>query len=106
MNATHSVAEVFPAKNVVYNYLLTLFQKLARTAKATPVKSAKARIAGALGIISPPAGSSIPRLKGERSVEGRKAELGSSFSIFGHKEELIHFEELVQVLHEKNCSYS
>lgn len=67
---------------------------MARTARTPAVKSVKSRIAGALGITSPPTGRTIPMVKSERSGDARKADFSASaFSIFGDKEQLIHFEE-------------
>lgn len=58
------------------------------------MKSVKTRIAGALGIVTPPPGRTIPLLKSERSGDLKQSDVGgTSFSIFGSKVELIHFEE-------------
>jgi len=78
------------------------FQKLARTAR---VKSVKTRIAGALGITSPPVGRTIPMLKSERHWTARAGPdaLASSFSIFEPREQLMHFEEYVALFDALIC---
>ena len=70
----------------------TLQKKCARTVKQTvPVTTVKSRIAGALGLETPPAGRTIPT---QRSKLDKPVDSGSaSLSIFGNKEELIHFDE-------------
>ncbi|KAL4224737.1 PHD and RING finger domain-containing protein 1 [Mactra antiquata] len=70
-------------------------KRLARTAKPPTVTTVKSRIAGALGISSPPPGCTIPvQKKTDKSTDLRRPDLsGTSFSIFGDKEELNFFEE-------------
>jgi len=62
-----------------------------RTAKPAPVTTVKSRIAGALGLTSPPKGCTIPmqKLKTDKSTEFG----ASTLSIFGNRDELHHFEE-------------
>lgn len=73
-----------------------MLQRTKRTARTGAVTTVKTRIAGALGLSQPPAGRKIPmqKMKMEKSIDGKRADIGaSSLSIFGHKEELLHFEE-------------
>ena len=68
-------------------YLLSMSQgkKLARTKRTNP-KSVKSRLAGHLGIKNPPAGRSIPVVKGHREsgMEWQRQDSGAhSLSILG-----------------------
>ena len=71
-------------------------QRKARTAKPATVHTVKSRIAGALGITSPPPGRTIPlqKSKTEKTLDMKRDDIGaSSLSIFGSRDTLMHFEE-------------
>lgn len=56
-----------------------------------PTATVKKRIAEKLGLVNPPAGEMIPRIKATGS--NSCSTLPTAFSIFGHREELLHFED-------------
>ncbi|XP_052270447.1 protein SCAF11-like [Dreissena polymorpha] len=71
-------------------------KRTSRAARQGVVTTVKSRIAGALGLSEPPTGRTIPmqKMKLEKSIDGKRADIGaSSLSIFGHREELLHFED-------------
>jgi hypothetical protein len=56
----------------------------------------KTRIAGALGIINPPPGRTIPiqKTKQEKTLDMQRTDIGaSSLSIFGHRDQINFYEE-------------